>query len=92
MTIDEKIKYVREAVYELEKLKGVGVAEYELIPVETEVGGDDIFASFFGREPNNTPVQKVVLITPDEQVDILKRLEREKWITIFNIQGLLPYK
>lgn len=86
MTVDEKIKYVREAVYELEKLKGVGVAEYGLIPVESEFGGDDIFASFFGRQPNNTPVQKVVLITVDEQVDILRRLEKEKLITILDLQ------
>ena len=40
MTSDEKIKWVRDRVYELEQVGGLGITVYPLLPVEQEVGGD----------------------------------------------------
>ncbi len=85
MTSDEKVKWVRDYIYEQEKLNGLGVVSYSLAPVTQEVGnGLDDFAAFFGDTNNIRPTEKksVVVITTEEQVDILKRLEKQQLIKI----------
>jgi len=89
MTSDEKIKWVRERVFEQAKLGGFGLATYSLLPVEQEIGGEfEDFAAFFGNAaPTGKSERKsVVVITVDEQVDILKQLENQKLVKILHIQ------
>lgn len=55
MTSDEKIKWVRDYIYEQEKLNGLGVVNYSLAPVTKEVGGEiDVFAAFLGDNSRST--------------------------------------
>lgn len=89
MTSDEKIKWVRDRVYELENLGGLGMMVYPLQPVVQEIGGDLDLADFFsalGGNPSATtpprPKEKVVVITVDEQKEILKRLESQELLKI----------
>lgn len=89
MTSDEKIKWVRDYIYEQEKLAGLGVVSYSLAPVTQEVGGGlDDFAAFFGDTNNIRPTEKktVVVMTTEEQVDILKRLEKQQRIKIVELK------
>lgn len=88
MTSDEKIKWVRDRVYELENIGGLGMMTYPLQPVVQEISTDldDIFTSFFEVEQQaatgKKPKQKVVVITVDEQKEILKRLEGQQLLKI----------
>ncbi len=88
MTTDEKIKWVRERVYEKERLNGLGFADYRLLPVEQEIGSDldDFFAAFANGESvestSKNPRKSVVVMTVDEQIDILQQLEKQKLIKI----------
>lgn len=93
MTSDEKIKWVRDRVYELENLGDLGMMVYSLQPVVQEIsdGLDDFFSIFSGGNPAATtppkPKEKVVVITVDEQVDILKHLESQKLIKVLEVQN-----
>lgn len=89
MTSDEKIKWVRNRVSEQEKFTGLGFASYPLVPVEQELGGelDDLFAIFGGSQPKSiTPKTTVVVMTVEEQMEILKRMEKEKLIKIMEVR------
>ncbi len=94
MTSDEKIKWVRDYIYEQEKLNGLGVVSYSLAPVTQEVGsGLDDFAAFFGDTNNIRPSEKktVVAITTEEQIDILKRLEKQQLIKITELNKVSAF-
>jgi hypothetical protein len=94
MTSDEKIKWVRDFIYEQEKLNGLGVVSYSLAPVTQEVGGGlDDFAALFGNTNNIRPSEKktVVAITTEEQIDILKRLEKQQLIKITELNKVSAF-
>jgi len=88
MTSDEKIKWVRDRVYELEQVGGLGITVYPLLPVEQEVGGDfeDFFSGFLEIEKQaatgRPPKRSVVVLTVDDQINILKRLENQQLLKI----------
>lgn len=92
MTSDEKIKWVRDQIYEQEKLLGLGMANFPLWPVEQEIGNsiDSMdFLSFFEIEKgtNDKTKRKVVVMTIDEQVNILKQFEKDNLIRIIDLKG-----
>lgn len=93
MTPDEKIKWVRDRVCELEELGSLKIWSYPLEPVMREVAGDinELFVDFFSIEKEaatgKKQRQEVVAITVGEQVDILKRLEGQQLIKIQEIQS-----
>lgn len=90
MTSDEKVKWMRDKVYEQEALMGLGVAVITLLPVEQEVidPSADIFAFLGGGKVDPTPPRTVVVMTTEEQQAILRRLEKEGLIQIQDMTGL----
>lgn len=90
MTSDEKIKWVKDRVYELEKMSGgFGSTLYPLVPITQDFGTfEDYFASIFdgGEQKQSSEKKTVVVITVNEQINILKRLEKDGLIKITEIK------
>lgn len=88
MTSDSKIKWVRDKIYEQEKLAGLGIAEYSLVPLVQEVIDSMDFLTFFEIENgmHDKTKKSVVVMTVDEQITILKQLEKDGLIKILELK------